>query len=788
MDITEYRGLSKNEVEEKRRVFGFNEISIQKDSIINLLIRQFTSSIILLLVFACFVSFLTNDYVVGFAILIIVIVNAVLGLYQEYKSIITLDKLKSFIPSEASVYRDSALKFIDKKELVPGDIIWLKLGDIVPADCILLEQENLTIDESIITGESAIVLKKNVTDERNPDKNNTLFSGTYLKTGSAIGQVIATGIRSKFGKITKITSSIKKVTAYEETVKKISQGFIWTGIIFFVVIFIAQLVVARNENFIDILLFALALVITIVPESLPIVTNLALSKRAYSLAKKGVIVKRPSSIEDLGNIDLLCTDKTGTLTKNILVVSDLQSEDKKFLNYLFLSSYQSEDPFDKAIQNFLNNKNFEREDALLKNDAPFNPDLKYSERVFEKFIIRKGAPEIILKNCEVKKENLINKVKRLESEGLRALAFALINKKKCKYLGTLFFVDEIKEDVEEIILKAKENNVLIKVITGDSFEVAKSVAVKTKIMDKEEDAILADELDFDDLENLSSQVEKYKVFARTDPEQKYKIISALQKKHHIGYLGDGINDAPSLKLANVGIVVDSASEIARESADIVLTRKDLNVIIEGVIDGREVFENIDEYVKHTFTSNVGNFFTIGVFSLFLNYLPMLPIQILISNLLTDIPTLALANDSVERDQLKRPKHYDMKWIMKFSLTLGVFSALFNLIFFWLVKNYSSGIIQAGWLLFSTLTDILIIFSIRSNKIFYKSVKPSLLLVIFSFFSIFISISIALFGVRSLKTEALAPSLIMLIISLAFFYFLFAESIKVVLLKVIGRNN
>lgn len=789
--ISKKRGLSSDEATKLLRQYGENKVEVKEDSMLSVLFNQFKSPLIYLLLLASGISFYNHEIIDGFVVLTIILVNATIGFYQEFKAKNTLKKLQNFITSNIRTFRDGKLSEIDKKNLVPGDVIYVKLGDVVPADSFILEQESLLVDESSLSGESTPVSKVINDNEDENSVNGILYSGSAIKQGSAIVKVFKTGKQSKFGQISNLSLNTVKITEYEENLKNVTKGFILISIISLGAIFFLHLALGKGESISQLLIFTIAIAITIIPEALPIVTTLTLTKNAYSLGKKGVIVKRASSVEDLGNIDVLCTDKTGTLTENHLQVREVDGDDEeKLLAFAFMSSAGSDDPFDLSIAEFLKNKNVSLEVPQYK-EIPFNPEVKYSERIFEEFTIRKGVPEIILN--QAKPDNyaeILDLINQKEQKGYRAIAIGVMHagSEQMNFLGTLFFVDSIKADVQETIAQAKAEGIVIKVISGDSLEVSRYVGKQVSIISDDSEAVESSELDFDNEERLLEQVQQYSVFARTDPTQKYKIIQSLQKVHHVGYIGDGINDAPSLRLANVSIVVNNASDIAKSSADIILTQKDLGVITEGILQGRKAFENINKYVKQTLIGNFGNFITVGLLSVFLDFLPMLPLQILLCNLLTDFPTLAISTDNVDDFEIRKPKHHNLKSILRIALILGLTSSLFDFIFFFTTKHAAPVMIQTKWFVFSTLTEIWAIFSIRSRRSIFLAKPPSKSLVFLAFACVAIVVGLGAFGLSALQIVQIPLMQILFLIVLSLLYLFTSEIVKVGTYKYLHHKN
>jgi Mg2+-importing ATPase len=546
----------------------------------------------------------------------------------------------------------------------------------------------------------------------------------------------------------------------------------------------------------------------VVPEALPLVTTFSLARGARRLAKNNVIVKRLSAIEDLGAIEVLCSDKTGTLTQNKLSIIDYFTEDKE--KTLLLANLASSlelkektEPFDIALEADLSKAQAgELISSTCLLEEPFDPKERRNVSVVnhggQKIMITRGAPEEVLAVCSklLKKDKtkILDWVKQEGRKGHRVLALAskelsadfvatstleLFKEKAFTFSGIISFVDPIKDSSLATVESARQLGVRVVVITGDSPEVAGAVGHEISLIDEPEEVMTGtfwSELSTDE---QMLALEKYSVFARVSPEQKFNIIKTFRQKYMVGFLGEGINDAPALKLAGVSLVVESASDIARESADIVLLQKNLAVILDGIREGREVFANSTKYIKSTLASNFGNFFAVASASLFVEFLPMLPIQILLLNLLSDTPMISISTDRVDPDELVSPKKYEVKDIIIIAIVLGVVSTIFDFIFFALFFQLGPSILQTNWFIGSTLTELALIFSLRTKSLFIKGTRPSASLTILSLITIVLTIGIPFTSIGQNVFRFTAPSQehLTLIISLVGIYFVCSEIVK-----------
>jgi Mg2+-importing ATPase len=788
-------GLTSSQVKSQTQKYGPNTVKENKISLLKIILNQILNPLIYLLILATVISLLTQAISDAIIITVIILINTILGTFQEYKSNKALAKLTSFISSKVTVIRNNKKQVIDKIDLVPGDLIIHQLGDIVAADAYVLEEKNLLIDESSISGESESVSKESISKDIcaqitksldfknliNINKSQILYSGTAIVKGTVTAIVFATGKNSKFGKIADLSLNTKRISEYEENIKTLSKWFTVISILSLAIIIGLHLFIDKNPNYISLVLFTLAIAITIIPEALPVVSTLTLSIGAERLAKKQVIVKRIAAIEDLGNIDILCSDKTGTLTLNKLEVRKYLAEDQnELIKYSHLLTEKSTDPIDIAIFSEISKTINHKLSTINLNfqDLPFDPKLRYSARKFDDFTIYKGSPENIIKSFAKDKTKDLDEIKNISAnQGFRAISIAYENKDEKQYLGTYFFEDEVKLEAKEAIGLGLKRNIFFKMITGDSLEVAVHVGKTVALIESEADAIDASDLHFNDKEKLFEEVNKYKIFARADPVQKYEIIKSLLTKYHVGYIGDGINDAPALKLATVGMVVDSASDIAKASADIILLNKNLDVIMNGIIEGRKVFNNIDKYLKHTLSANFGNLYTIGLISFLINFLPLLPIQILMNNLLSDIPCLAISTDKVDIAETRHPKHHTTKDLIQFSLFLGIISSIFDIIFFLWAKNFPEAYFQSLLFIFATLTELFVIFSMRTKKLFIRGKRPSKYLSYSASISIIITVLIAIFGLDILNIIPINILDLSIIIFITIIFFIVSEATK-----------
>ena len=816
-------GLTNQEVIKRQEKFGINQVSGKETHWWEILTRQFKSPFIFLLIGATLLSFFLQEIIDGYMILLFVGINTFLGFYQEYRSEKTLQLLRQYIVAKTRVFRSGEEATVLSSDLVPGDIVLLEAGDIVPADLRLIEEENIFVDESILTGESMVVKKTNESLKREVSEiykaQNICFLGTTISSGKGVGVVINTGKNTVIGEITSLTIETKHESSFEKSIAKFSKFTL--QLVVATLIFISLTNIAIKGSNVDIptfVIFAIALSVSVIPEALPVVMTFSLSRGALHLAKHKVVVKRLSAIEDLGSIEVLCTDKTGTITENILTVDAVYPKNCKSIFYASLAksmlskTTRAKEPFDSALISAL-----EDEDKKLLQvysqlkEIPFTPQRRRNSVVVKinntyELIVR-GATETILQLCEIgsdEKRKILTFAKNEGEEGRRVIAVARKTIKRedidinnlqeeensLTFVGVVSFVDPIKKTANASIAKAKSLGLIVKILTGDSKEVAGSVAQKIGLVGRLSDVITGEEFDALPILKQHEAVEQYSVFARVSPEQKHKIVQILRERHEVGYLGEGINDAPALKAANVAMVVQGAADIARETADIVLLNKSLNVIVDGIKEGREIFANTSKYIKATLASNFGNFYTVAIASLFINFLPLLPLQILLINLFTDFPMIAVATDNVDGEELRSPRSYNVGEIVLLSTIMGVVSSVFDFIFFVLFYRISPEVLQTNWFIGSVLTELVFLFSIRTRFFVFKAKAPSSILLYLSLIAFVTAIAIPFTGLGQIIFKFVTPSIthLFVILIIVFLYFISTESVKLMYYRFVNSKE
>jgi Mg2+-importing ATPase len=816
------KGLTEEEATKRLAIFGFNEIPSKKIQWFEILLRQFKSPFCYLLLIAGLIALLIGEEIDSAFILLFVFINVVLGFIQEFRAEKAIQYLKKFLDSRVKVIREGEEKIIEKKYLVPGDIVVLKAGDIAPAELRVIEVKNLTVDESVLTGESKTVSKiveplKEKTKEIFEAKN-IIFAGTSIVSGEVKGVVIFNIKDSSIGRIAKLVEGVGRESAYAKELLDFSKLILKIVIVSIATIFVLKLITHR-ENILDFLIFCIALIVSILPEALPTVVVFSLSQGAMRLAKKKVVVKRLSAIEDLGNIKILCSDKTGTLTENKLAVDSIYSADPEKTLLFGLLSSDFLKPAIKNIDNAFDISIYQKANEKIKNqlknyqlvfDNPFDLKKLFNSALVKneankKLLIIKGAPEKILEKSisfegGFSKEAVEEKIKLEGKSGKRVLAIAYketnketideSDEKDFKFLGLISFVDPLKKTAKGAIRLAEKLGVRVKLITGDSREVAGYVGYQIGLIKNPEEVITGKELEALEQKDFEQKCEEIDVFARIAPEMKYKIVETLQKKYEVGFLGEGINDAPALKVANVAIAVNTAADISREVADIILLENDLNVIVEGISQGRKIFANLNKYIKTTLTSTFGNFYSIATISLFISFLPLLPLQILLVNLLSDFPMIAIATDQVEIEELKRPKMYEMKKMISLIIRLALVSSIFDFIFFAIFYKTGEKNIQTLWFIESILTELILIFSLRTNKPFLKTIRPSYPLLTLAALASLVTIILPFtnFGISVLHFQTPALKSIVLVLGLVIAYFFVSEFVKLKYCQLASNKN
>jgi magnesium-importing ATPase len=771
-------GLSASEAEKRLAAEGKNRLSKGKgDSPLRIFLRQFESPVTLLLLFATAVSFLMQDTTDALIIFAIVLFSAVLSFFQEYRAGVAVEELLKVVGDKVTVERDGKERELSAEELVRGDVILLRVGDLVPADCYLLSASGLTANESALTGETFPAEKRAGALDAGTvlaKRSNCLYMGTGIKTGSGRAVVVHTAQESEFGKISASVQSKEKPTDFERGVQSFGAFLIRITVVMLAAIFLFNILM--KKPLFDSFMFALALSVGLTPQLLPAIISINLAKGAKRMAEQKVIVRKLNAIENFGSMDVLCSDKTGTITRGEAALSGAVTAGEGLQDEI---SEDSALPEALAVERerlllaaYLNAKLQEGyrnplDDALTRRERPIDAYRKVAEIPYsfesrcltvtvdtpenslfhgDRVMITKGALEEILDRSvsalnaagqEVPLDEMRNEIEagyaHYAGLGYRAIGLAtrtLSSEEDAAtakdgglmFRGMLLFLDPLKDKVRETVAAIRREGVSLKIITGDNALIAANIAGQLDMDAKQ--ILTGSEIAALSGEELKARVREAELFAEVDPGQKEAIILALKDAGAVvGYMGDGINDAPALHAADVGISVESASDIAKSAASIVLLEQDLGVLLAGIREGRKTFANTLKYIFMTTSANFGNMFSMAGISLILPFLPLLPKQILSTNVLTDMPEVQIADDVVDAEWVSRPIRWDFRMIRRFMLLFGLISSSFDYLSFYVllrVFRADAALFRSGWFVESVVSAALVVLIIRTSKPFFRS--------------------------------------------------------------------
>jgi Mg2+-importing ATPase len=803
-------GLS-DVVAESRRTPVTERLGVTRHSDLGLLLRQFRSPLVLLLLAAAVVSMALAERIDSLIIVVIVVSSGLLGFVQERGAVRAIEALRQLVTVHVDVMRDGRVVERAVDDVVPGDVIRLDMGDVVPGDCLLLESNRLTVDESVLTGEAFPVHKESgvmARDTASSDRTNCLFLGSHVASGSASAIVVAVGRNTEFGAIEQQVAQRHLPTSFERGVTAYGMLLIKATAILVIGVFGMNLWLDRSLS--ESVLFSLALAVGLAPQMLPAIVTLSLSIGARMLAGKKVVVKRLDSIEDFGSVDVLCTDKTGTLTEGSVKVGGtfdaLGRHSDVVLERAFWNAHLQEghtNPIDEAITDFVGH---EMSLPVRLAEIPFDFTRKVVSVIVqtgqERVLICKGAVEQVLSRCSMVLldgrhqpiSTIVGDARKtfedLSAKGLRLLAVAEKSlpsnldtaqaaEDELMFLGFIAFVDPIKEGVREAIDQLNATGVIVKIITGDNREISKvtadSVGLSTDvILTGSEMSTLSDS-------ELASRVDATNVFVEVDPVQKERIIRALSDLGHtVGFLGDGVNDVAALHAADVGISVDTGVDVAKETADLILLDKSLSVIVEGIQQGRRVFANTLKYVHVTTSANFGNMVSLACATAFLPFLPMLPLQILLLNFLSDVPGMTIATDNVDPERLAQPQRWDIAQVRRFMIVFGLLSTSVDLATFAILRigfESDAAELRTGWFLVSVLTEIIAMLFLRTSRHVLRS-RPSRALQWSSLAVVMVTLALIVtpFG-TPFRLETLSGTLLAALAGLVAAYALMTEVLK-----------
>jgi P-type Mg2+ transporter len=754
-------GLTSDEANDRLRTVGPNVLASHRVTALGVLVRQLRNPLLILLLAAAGVAAATGDITDGAIIAAIVSLSVGLGFINEYRSEQAVATLHANIRHQALVWRDARQQRLDVRELVPGDVVALGVGDVVPADLRLLEANQLECDEAVLTGEAMPAIKSpaavDPAGDSTVDLPSCAFMGTVVHQGAGRAVVVATGSSTAFGKIAIGLAERQAETAFQAGLRDFSKLLVRVAAVLTTSIFVIN--VAFHRPLLDALLFSLAIAIGITPQLLPAIVSVSLSSGSRQLARRRVLVKRLVTIEDLGNIEVLFTDKTGTLTEGAITFDQaLDPTGLPATEPLLLGLVCNEatitaqgpvggNALDIALWSA-------HAAAALVADAhgpaayqrlglaPFDHDRQLASVAVRTttgttLLVVKGAPEAVLARCVDVPADGSNALQRLFADGARVVAVATrdapglttpdrSDEHDLHLAGFLTFIDRPKADAGQSIAKLNSLGVVVKIITGDNPVVAGKVC-RDLGLDVEQVHTGA-ELERLDDDALAAAIGHTTVFARVSPDQKSRIIKVARRSGaDIAFLGDGVNDAVALHAADVGISVEGATDVAKDAADIVLLDKDLGVLADGVTEGRRIFANTLKYVLMATSSNFGNMFSAAGASLFLSFLPMLPSQILLNNLLYDTGQLAIPTDRVDPEILARPAAWDIGFVRRFMSVFGPVSSIFDFLTFFVmlrVLHASHSEFRSGWFVESLATQTLVVYVIRTRRVPFFRSRPS----------------------------------------------------------------
>jgi len=752
--VTSPAGLSDREAANRLKIFGLNEPAKKKrrGPLLQLLTKFANPLVIVLMIVGAFTAMI-GEVASVVLIILMILMSVTIAFTQEYRSGRAVEKLIDMVRTMAAVIRNGRVKDISIKQLVPGDIVSLAAGDIVPADLRLLSCKDLFVNQSALTGESFPVEKCAAPEAASGHQAfgspTMVYMGTSVVSGAATGLVIKTGSSTQFGEVAGQLSASRTETSFDRGIRSFSMLMIRSMLI--MVLFIFVIIVLTKGTFIEAILFSLAVAVGLTPELLPTMVAVNLTKGAIVMSKKKVIVKHLNSIQNFGAMDIFCTDKTGTLTQDKVALirhCDVSGkEDRDVLRLAYLNSY-----YETGLRNLMDHAILEFQHLAVKqykkiDEIPFDFQRRIMSVVVDYApghhrLIAKGAPEEIFKRCcsyeldgkishidDLHLPGLKDQVDKLNSEGFRVLAIAYKDapieravfgkQDECDLTlkGYVAFLDPPKPSAAQAVRSLNELGVRVKVLSGDNAIVTRKICSDVGLGDAE--PVTGDQIDALNDAELADLAEKRDVFARLAPMQKERVIKMLQSRGHtVGYLGDGINDAASLKAADVGISVNNAVDIAKESAELILLEKDLTVLRDGVVEGRRIFGNIIKYVRMGSSSNFGNMLSLTGASLFLPFVPMAPMQILLNNFLYDLSQISIPTDNVDDDYTVKPRPWNIASIKRFMVMIGPISSIFDFLTFGVALflfHAPVGLFRTFWFMESLWSQTLVIHVIRTAK-------------------------------------------------------------------------
>jgi Mg2+-importing ATPase len=765
---TSANGLSQADAEQRLKEYGPNTLKTGgQATALGLLLNQFKSPLVLILVFAAIVSIIAEEWPDAIVVLVVVLGSATLGFVQEYRASNAIEKLRSKLTLKSSVVREGKTCEVLSKQIVPGDVVWLSAGSLIPADGLVLEANDLFVNQAVLTGEVFPVEKKPDAVENSAsltERINCVFMGTSVRSGTARVLIVHTAKETVFGQIAEHLKLRPGETEFERGVQGF--GYLLTRVMLAMVVIVLAVNIVRQKPALDSLLFALALAVGLTPELLPAIISVTLAHGAQRMAKRGVIVRRLNAIENFGSMEILCTDKTGTLTEGTVLLKEAVDSHGQPSNDVLRYAYTNavlqtglNNPLDEAIDGFGRKADMDVSAERKIDEIPYDFIRKRLSVVVEdrsgaRTLISKGALENVLQTCNSVhvagiarpldngvRQEILDRYHQWSGQGFRVLGVAAKptdarsgsytrdDENALRFAGFLLFFDPPKSDVVQTIVELGKRGVRLKIVTGDNQLVARHVAEAVGLP-------IGGLLTGKDLHRLGDEAlwhaaERTTIFAEVDPNQKERIILALQKTGHVvGYLGDGINDAPALHSADVGISVNTAVDVAKDAADLVLLEHDLDILRDGIDEGRRTFANTLKYILTTTSANFGNMFSMAAASLFLPFLPLLASQILLNNFLSDIPGTAIAGDSVDPEWVAGPRRWDNRFISRYMVLFGLVSSIFDFLTFGLLLFVFYATVEefrTAWFIESLLTELVVALVVRTRRVFFRSRPGNLLL-------------------------------------------------------------